>query len=125
MMGEIDPAAYIRYYIRFLTFTPKVLKLAKEGKITRNHKQRANTWLKWDKFLGTIDTQRLYFPEDNRGLEEVEAWLERQVSQAMAVVVKARGRERLNEIIREGEKRLPKNRRYQRILQENENENSH
>lgn len=99
--GTIDLRNLIYYYIDFQRRTPG----ARRGWPTAE-------W--WEEFLQPTSRERLYFPQYEIGLEEVQQWLKTQVSSALVLVARTDG-EALTKIFDEGEIKIEQNRRYKQI----------
>jgi len=99
--GTIDLRNLVYYYIDFLRATPGA----------RRNWPTAD-W--WAEFLQPTERQRLYFPQYEIGLEEVQEWLKTQVSSALALVARTNA-EAIETIFAEGENKIERNRRYLQI----------
>lgn len=72
----------------------------------------------WAEFIAPMGKDRLYFPQYEKGLEEIEAWLDGQVSGALSLFLRARGIEAFQELLDRGDEKFLKNKRYQRLEKE-------
>lgn len=78
----------------------------KEGSAKKKNWPRSKFW---NDFLQPFDRERIYFPQYEKGLEEVEAWLVSQVSGALHLMKRTKG---LETIEKEGQEKFLKNKRY-------------
>ena len=78
----------------------------KTGKAKKKNWPRAKFW---DDFLQPFDKERIYFPQYEIGLEEVEAWLVNQVSGALHLMKRTKG---LETIEKEGKEKFLNSKRY-------------
>lgn len=102
--GTIDLAGLALYQIRFL----------EPAESMRKHWETSE-W--WTDFLQVSDTDRLYMPQYEIGLEDVRRWLHDQTSGALALLARTYGPEGVQELLERGEDNFSRNKRYQQLEQ--------
>ncbi|EMS89719.1 replication initiation factor domain-containing protein [Leptospira noguchii] len=109
------------YYLKFLepTFVQKENDL---GHFYLSEKQKhfwnPSSW--WTQFLKTAESEKIGLPKNEVGLEGIDRWLRNQTSGAMYLLTEVYGEEYLDEILEEGKERFDKNKKYQNLLKQSE-----
>lgn len=106
----LDLRNLIYYYVDFKQRQGKAKSMMKGQ--SPKHWPSADWWLA---FLQPTDKNRLYFPQYEAGLEEIEAWLDTQVTGALVLFLKTRGIEAFQELLDKGNDKFQRNKRYLRL----------
>lgn len=81
-----------------------------------NNKARARTARWWDDLLGDVRKVTLYEEPEERTLEDLTAWLERQVAPSLFTLAAASGNLMIDKLIADGGTRLSK--KHEKLIQE-------
>ena len=108
--GTLDLRNLIYYYVDFKKKQGKT-KATMKGQSPK-YWPTADWWLE---FLKPTDKNRLFFPQYEAGLEEIEAWLDTQVTGALVLFLKTRGIDAFQELLDKGHEKFQRNKRYLRL----------
>lgn len=109
--GTIDLLGLFLYLIRFVD----------PSDVSRRERWKTSAW--WTDFLQTTETDRLYMPQYEIGLEDVRQWLHNQTAAALVTMAKTYGAEGVQEILEAGEEKFARNKRYQKMVKDYESQN--
>ncbi len=104
--GTFDPAKLMIQHIDFKDLDGK--------SIPPRRREKTADW--WSDFLGTKTGHKIQIPAHKKGLEEIEEWLHKQVSGAIALIHEAKGADAIIELFEKGNEKLEKNSHYQRLI---------
>jgi len=101
------------YIYNYLDFRDRSLRKDGEKKDLKRWK-RSQFWID---FIGECEKEKLTFPRHEKGLEDTERWLNEQVSGALYLIRRTRGKVAIHEMIEgEGREKFDRNKRYKKLL---------
>lgn len=108
------------YYLKFLepSYTEKYDEDFDFYYLGTIHKRYWPVCSWWTKFLNTSVGEKIGLPRHETGLQEIDDWLNEQVSGAIYLMSKVHGREYFDKLKQKGEPKFERNKKYQNLVKE-------